>query len=86
MCVCEQGKVILATSRQVATEANYCMATGLHAMPVDDSKGSTSSSGSSAVNTRHGRETELMTAQRHLVVVVDIEMEGKARCEPSNQC
>ena len=45
MCICDQGKVILEASRQAATEANYCMATGLHATPVDDSKGPTLPSG-----------------------------------------
>jgi len=49
--VCEQGKVILEASRQVAAEANYCIATGLHAAPIDDSKCLTSPSGYLAVNT-----------------------------------
>jgi len=45
MCIYYQGKVILEASRQAAAEANYCMATGLHATPIDDSKGPTSPSG-----------------------------------------
>lgn len=43
--VCKQGKVILEASRQVAVEADYCMATGLHATPVDDTKFPTTPSG-----------------------------------------
>jgi len=45
MCIYYQGKVILEASRQAAAEANYCMATGLHATPIDDSKDPTSPSG-----------------------------------------
>jgi len=31
-----QGKTVLDAARQVAAEAHYCMATGLHAVPPDE--------------------------------------------------
>ena len=49
----DQGKVILEASQQMAVEASYCMATGLHALPIDDSKGPMSPSGNLAVNMCH---------------------------------
>ena len=45
--------MILEASRQMAAEASYCMATGLHALPIDDSKGPMSPSGNLTVNMCH---------------------------------
>jgi len=44
-----QGKSILDVARQMSSEANYCLATGLHAMPSNEDKCSISSPGYLAI-------------------------------------
>jgi len=44
-----QGKPILDVARQMASEANYCPATGLHVIPSDEDRSSISSPGYLAI-------------------------------------